>query len=188
MLAMTEYMARNEKDAKALKGMGDRKTGFFGGLEFAYRTVPFAASMEVLKGANKAGLAASLNLGHTYRFNEQWGLELGLTGVWGDKDYHAWEFGITSAQAARRQALIDAGNRDLRPADTRPFTPKEGMREIRAETMLQWNLTERWMTFAIVQHGRLLNDAANGPLTRSKNQTSFGIGFGYQFASGHEGH
>jgi outer membrane scaffolding protein for murein synthesis (MipA/OmpV family) len=58
------------------------------------------------------------------------------------------------------------------------------MREVRAETNLQWRVAERWTVFAVIQQGRLLNDAANGPLTRSKNQTGFGLGFGYRFTGG----
>lgn len=183
-LGVTETGPRKESRSNALKGMGDRKAGTFGGVEFAYRTAPFTASLEVMKGADKAGLVAGLELGHTHRFNERWALGIGLTGVWGDKDYQAWEFGISPTQAARRQALIDAGDSDLRPADGRPFTPKAGMREVRAETNLRWSLAERWTIFARAQQGLLLNDAANSPLTRSKNQTSFGLGFGYRFTGG----
>lgn len=188
LLAMGEILAREENDAKALKGMGDRKRGLFYGLEMNFQTEPLNASLEVLKGSNKAGLVAGLNLNHGFQFNERWGLELGLTGVWGDKDYHAWEFGITPAQALRREAFFQAGSQDLRISDTKPFTPKAGLREVRAEAMLQWRVTDRLMTIAMVQRGRLFQDAADSPLTRSKDQTSFMLGFGYMFSMGSHGH
>ncbi|NTV74388.1 MAG: MipA/OmpV family protein, partial [Holophaga sp.] len=184
LLAMGEILGREEKTAKALKGMGDRKRGLFYGLELALRTEPVTASLEILKGSSSTGLVAGLNLSHELHFGERWGLELGLGTTWGDKDYHAWDFGITPSQAARRASLIQAGNLDLRPADARPFTPKAGLREVRAQATLQWRVTDRFMPLGMLQHGRLLNDAAASPLTRARNQTSFVLGFAYQFSGG----
>jgi len=185
-LAMPELSGRDEDSAKALKGMGDRSANLFVGLDMTYRTEPFSAGLEILKGTRgDSGMLASLSLGHSRQLTQQLGLEVGLTGVWGNQDYQAWEFGITPVQAARRQALINAGNGYLRSADARPYAPKAGLREIRAEAGLHWQVSERWMTFASVEHGRLLGDAAKSPLTRSKKQTGAAIGFGYQFAGGH---
>ena len=188
LLVMAEGLERREKDAGALKGMGDRKRGLFLGVQTTLRTEPVEASVEVMKGNDGAGLVAGLTLSHGFHFGERLGLELGIAGIWGDKAYYAWEFGITPAQASRRGALLLAGDPDLRPADARPFTPSAGLREFRAEAMLQWRVTDRLMGMAMLQHGQLLKDAAMSPLTRSKTQTSFGLGFVYLLSGGGHGH
>ncbi len=187
-LFLTEMGGRNEDDAKALKGMGDRDANAFFGLEASYRTEAFFGSMEVLKGSKSgSGMVAGLTVGRSIQLREGIGLELGLTGIWGNQDYQVWESGITPVQASRRQALIAAGNQDLRAADGRTCTPRAGLREVRASAMVQWEVTDRWKTFAVVEHGRLLGDAADSPLTRRKSATGVGLGFAYQFCGGSDG-
>ena len=188
ILAMPQFEGREESSAKALKGMGNRDSNIYTGMDLSFRTRGFSATLEVQKGTKShSGTVAGLTLEHSVQFNKRFGLEAGLTGIWGDKDYQAWEFGITPDQARRRQALINAGNTDLKPADGLAYTPKAGLHEVRARVMLSYQLSERWMVFNEVSHGRLLGDAAKSPLTRSRNQTAVSLGCAYQFGAG-EGH
>ena len=188
ILAMPQFEGREESSAKALKGMGNRDSNIYTGMDLSFRTRGFSATLEVQKGTKShSGTVAGLSLEHSVQFNKRFGLEAGLTGIWGDKDYQAWEFGISPDQAHRRQALINAGNTDLKPADGLAYTPKAGLHEVRARVMLSYQLSERWMVFNEVSHGRLLGDAAKSPLTRSRNQTAVSLGCAYQFGAG-EGH
>jgi outer membrane scaffolding protein for murein synthesis (MipA/OmpV family) len=185
ILALTEMQGRDEDDAKALKGMGDRSANQYFGLEAEYRWQDFTGTVEILKGAKSdSGLLAGVTLSHSTQLSESLELEFSLAGIWGDGDYQAWEYGITPAQAARRQALLDGGNTNLTARDGKPYSPGSGMREVRAGASLRWMLNDRWSTFAMIEHGRLMGDAADSPLTRSKGQTSAGLGLVYRFAFG----
>jgi len=185
VLALREMSGRDEHDARALKGMGDRRANLYFGLEAEYRWHDFSSTLEIAKGTrDSSGMLAGLTLSHSTRFSERIGLDLGVTGIWSNQDHQAWEYGITPAQATRRQALLDAGDTDLRPEDGRPYAPGAGMREVRASAKLRWSWNDRWSTMAMIEYGRLMGDAADSPLARSRGQASAGLGLVYRFAFG----
>lgn len=185
VLALQELQGRAEDDAMALNGMGDRRANQYFGLEAEYRWHDFSSTLEILKGTrDRSGMLAGLTLNHSTQLSERIELEWSLAAIWGNRDYQAWEYGITPEQAVRRQALRDAGDSNLAARDGEPYWPGAGMHEVRAGANLRWLLNDQWSSLAMVNYGRLLGDAANSPLTRSKGQVSVGLGLVYRFVLG----
>ncbi len=173
---------REDDDAKALAGMGDRRACFYLGAEASLDLGLLQTSLEVMKGSRReAGWAAALEVSRSFPLGES--LELGLrtTGVWGDGTHQAWEFGITPAQAAARRQLLASGNTDLKARDGQAYHPSSGLAQVRAGVSLNWQITGHLLSSASVDYIRLVGDAADSPLTRQKGQTVPSVALLYQF-------
>jgi MipA family protein len=91
------------------------------------------------------------------------------------------EFGITSAEAARRQALIDAGDGRLESGDGQAYTPDGGLRHLGLGVSLIYPFAARWSLVGIAGMEWLADEAANSPLVRQREQIAGGVGVGYRF-------
>ena len=91
------------------------------------------------------------------------------------------EFGITDAEAARRQALIDVGDAGLQPDDGRAYQPDGGLRHIGAGISLIYPLALRWSLIGLAGVEWLGDEAAKSPLVRRREQFAGGVGVGYRF-------
>lgn len=88
---------------------------------------------------------------------------------------------MSEAQAARRRGLIESGAPGLRPSDGVPYTPRCGLRELRATASLGYSLTPRLSLFGSGTGVRLERGAAESPLTRERNTWEAGIGLAWRF-------
>lgn len=173
---------RKEDDAKALAGMGDRRSCLYLGLEASLKLGFLQTAVEVMKGGrDEAGWTGALEVGSSIPLGERVELGATVTGIWGDQDHQAWEFGITPDQAAERARLIGAGNTYLKGRDARSYRPSSGLGQVRTGVSLGWQVTEHWMANASVTYLQLVNEAADSPLTRKKDQMSYSAAVMYKF-------
>jgi outer membrane protein len=89
------------------------------------------------------------------------------------------EFGVTQAEAARRQALIDAGDDRLEADEGVAYRPHGGLRHIRASLSLGYPLSTRWSVIGFGVLDRLIGQAAGSPLVRDKEQFAGALGVAY---------
>jgi outer membrane scaffolding protein for murein synthesis (MipA/OmpV family) len=86
------------------------------------------------------------------------------------------DFGVTSAEAARRQALIAAGDPRLGPEDAIEYNPSGGLHHGDGSVTLVYLASPRW---ALLTFGELavLGDAAlDSPLVRERTTLAGGFG------------
>lgn len=172
---------REASDAKALRGMGNAPSQQWLGTAIGYEAEAFQASLKAardLKG--HAGTQVTADVGRVWRLGQRQALVLNAAAIWGNRDNLAADFGITTDQAARRRALIVAGDTYLRPEDGEAYAPSGGMREGQLRAVYLVHFTPRTSAFVFAEHGILLGDARKSPLTRSKETNSFGAGLKYQ--------
>lgn len=173
---------REQDDAKALAGMGDRRSCLYLGLEASLKLGFLQTTAEVMKGGrNEAGWTGALELGSSVPLGKRVELGATVTGIWGDRDHQAWEFGISPVQAAERARLIGAGNHYLNARDAQAYRPSSGLGQVKTGVSLNWRVTEHWMANASITHLQLVGDAADSPLTRQKSQTASSAAVMYKF-------
>ena len=88
---------------------------------------------------------------------------------------------ITDAEAARRQALVDAGDGRLDAGDGQAYTPGGGLRQLGLGISLIYPLASRWSLVGLAGMEWLADEAANSPLVRQREQFAGGLGVGYRF-------
>ena len=183
---------REENDADILAGTGDIDDGFVGGGFVAY---DFEVSEAVTLGAD---LAISTQFTgdpfDTERFVDTIGLDYGYTVDFGvsanldlttranlalragaeyaDDEYMQTQFGLTSTQSA---ASIAAG-----PA-LAPFDADAGIKNVYINANLAYDVTDSFQIRAGAGYSRLLNDAADSPISVDDNQFSGSLGAAYRF-------
>lgn len=173
---------RPEDRADALAGLGDRGFGAFVGTTVAYRLGPVEAFATAAVGLeDRMGLLGVTGLSVGQQLGERWFGQAGGAAVFGDCANLRWDFGVSAAQAARRRALLAAGAPELGPADGEPYTPRCGLREVRATASLGYALTPRLSLFGSGSGVRLERGAAESPLTRERNTWEAGIGLAWRF-------
>jgi hypothetical protein len=69
----------------------------------------------------------------------------------------------------------------LHPSDGVPYTPRCGLRELRATGSLGYAISPRLSLFGSGAGVRLERGAAESPLTRERNMWEAGIGFAWRF-------
>jgi MipA family protein len=173
---------RPEDRADALAGMSDRGFGVFAGSTLAYRLGPveaFATAAVGVEGRMGAMGVTGLSLGQ--RVGERWFVGASGAAAFGDCANLRWDFGVSEAQAARRRELLESGAPGLRPEDGVPYTPRCGLRELRATGSLGYVLSPKLSLFGSVTGVRLERGAAESPLTRERNTWEAGLGLAWRF-------
>jgi outer membrane scaffolding protein for murein synthesis (MipA/OmpV family) len=172
---------RPEDRADALRGMGDRGFGLFGGSTLAYLTGPVEVSATVAMGLeDRMGAMGVLGLSMGQRVGERWFIQAGGAAVFGDCANLRWDFGVSEVQARRRRELLASGAPGLGPEDGVRFTPRCGLRELRATGSLGYALTPRLSVFGTGTGVRLERGAAESPLTRERNSWEAGVGMAWR--------
>lgn len=88
-----------------------------------------------------------------------------------DASLMGFEFGVTSTQAAARQALAASGDPRLEGISVASFKPAAGLKELRGAASLGFLLTERTRLLAFAQNAQLSAEAGRSPLVRSRNSS-----------------
>jgi outer membrane scaffolding protein for murein synthesis (MipA/OmpV family) len=173
---------RPEDRTAALAGMGDRGFGAFGGTTLGYRTGPLEATAAVGLGLERdMGLMGALGLSLGGPLGGRWFGQLGTNAVFGDCANLRWDYGVDREQASRRGALLAAGAPGLAPGDDVPFTPRCGLRELRANGVIGYALSSRVSLLGTGSGVRLERGAAESPLTRERNGWEAGLGLAWRF-------
>jgi outer membrane scaffolding protein for murein synthesis (MipA/OmpV family) len=172
---------RPEDRTAALAGMGDRGFGVFGGSTLAYRFGPLEASASAAIGLeDRMGLMGVLGLSAAGRLGGRWFGQLGSAAVFGDCANLRWDFGVSEVQAGRRGELIEDGAPGLDSGDSVPYSPRCGLRELRATGALGYALSQRLSIIGTATGVRLERGAAASPLTRERNTWEAGLGLSWR--------
>jgi outer membrane scaffolding protein for murein synthesis (MipA/OmpV family) len=173
--------SRQADRADALAGMEDRDLVATGGVSLSYRTGPFEGIVAVSQGLNDgAGLIQTTRLVY-YRPVGKVILGAAAGAALANGKQMRREFGITDAEAARRQSLIDAGDGRLEPGDGQAYTPGGGLRHLGLGVSLIYPVASRWSLIGLAGIEWVADEAANSPLVRRREQFAGGLGVGYRF-------
>ena len=173
--------SRSADRADALAGMEDRDLVATAGVSLSYRTGPLEGIVAVSQGLNDgAGLIQTTRVVY-YRPVGKFilGAAAGAAVVNGKQMRR--EFGITDAEAARRQSLIDAGDGRLEPGDGQAYTPDGGLRHLGLGVSLIYPVAPRWSLVGLAGVEWLADVPAQSPLVRQREQFAGGVGVGYRF-------
>ena len=121
----------------------------------------------------------SVNAATQHHMGNRWIAGVSTGATFANKDNMAFDFGINSTQAGRRQALIAAGDSRLYANDGRTYSPKGGLKQAQVSTSLGFLISGRTTAMAFASGTRLGSEAANSPLTRKRNGVVAGLGIAY---------
>jgi outer membrane scaffolding protein for murein synthesis (MipA/OmpV family) len=173
--------SRPEDRADALAGMDDRDFVATAGVSMSYRSGPFEGIVALSQGLNDgAGLIQTTRLVYARPVGKViLGAAAGAALANGKQMRR--EFGITEAEAARRQALVDTGDGRLEPGDAQAYTPEGGLRHLGVGVSLIYPMASRWSLIGLAGVEWLADEAAHSPLVRRGEQFAGGAGVGYRF-------
>lgn len=106
---------------------------------------------------------------------------IALGATWADQRQMRREFGVSSREAARRQALIDAGDDRLAADAGVAYAPEAGLRSISASLQLIRPLGAKWALVGLGSIERLGDEAAASSLVQRRVQWTGGLLVGYAF-------
>ena len=173
--------ARPVSRGDALAGLDDRAVALAAAGGIAYRFGPVEGGVGIARGLNDhGGTIGSVRASFTFRLGRLF-LTPGVSTTLADATEMRREFGITPAEAVRRQALIDAGDPRLKPGDARVYRPEGGIRTGGASLFVLYPLTSRWSLIGSAGFERLSDRAAASPIVEQRNQYVGLIGVSLQF-------
>lgn len=161
--------ARNEKDDKALAGLGDLD----GAVELAlfaeaeWGPVDFDAAVVTDVGSGHGGTFLELGVGFEDNLTDRLSYELELATVYGNDTYVNAFYGVTATQSARSGYAA--------------FSPSAGFTEAALDLSMRYAITDSWFVEASVGVGTLLGDARNAPFASKDTFTTSSIGIGRAF-------
>jgi MipA family protein len=165
----------------ALAGMKDLDFVATAGVSLSYRTGFFEGIVAVSQGVNDgAGLIQTTRIVYTRPYGKLL-LSAAAGAALANGKQMRREFGITEAEAARRQSLIDGGDGRLEPADGVAYQPDGGLRHLGGAISLIYPVATRWSMIGFAGMEWLANEAAQSPLVRQREQFLGGLGMGYRF-------
>ena len=172
---------RKESYGDGLAGMGRRGGATYAASNVSYRLGSITAGAGVAVGlGSEEGSHGALNLA-TKKAYGRWIAELSTGATFANSKDMAYDFGVSSEQAVRRQALIDAGDSRLSADDAGAYSPGAGLKHMNVSTSLGYILRDRTMALLFVNGSRLGHEAAESPITRQRNSVVGGIGLAYAF-------
>jgi outer membrane protein len=168
--------------ADALAGMDDRDLVATASMSMSYRLSAFQGTLSVTQGLNDgAGLLGSAWLSYSRQVGSRVSATAGVGATFANAKQMRWDFGVTAAEAARRQALIAVGDGRLEADEGGAYRPKAGLRQVGASLSLMYAVSSHWAVLGFGGLDWLSDEAAASPLVRRRAQVSGGIGLGYRF-------
>ncbi len=166
----------------ALAGMEDREFVATASGTVSYRVGPVEAAVSATQGMNDgAGLLGTARLGYTQVVGSRFIAALDFSATFANARQMRWDFGVTPAEASRRQALIDAGDDRLRADEGVAYRPDAGLRQVGTSLSLTYLVTRHWAVVAFGSSEELSKAAARSPVVRQREQLTGGFGVGYRF-------
>lgn len=168
--------------ADALAGMDDRDVVATASMSMSYRLSGFQGVLSVTQGLNDgAGLLGAASLSYGLRIGSRVNATAGVGATFANARQMLWDFGVTGAEATRRQALIAAGDDRLEADEGGHYRPEAGLRQVGASLSLMYAVSSHWAVLGFGGLDWLSDEAAASPLVRRREQISGGIGLGYRF-------
>jgi outer membrane protein len=167
---LTADFGRKENRSDALHGMGDiaAKAEFGAFLNYALsREITFTSSYRYGSRNNNKGGVLDLGAVYSIMLPPSWRLAIGAATSVVDSDYMQTNFGVTQAQATRSSYTA--------------YTPKSGIRDLRASTSLTYIINPRTSMTAVLSYSSLGDEAKNSPLTRDSHSLTGVLAAVYAF-------
>jgi outer membrane scaffolding protein for murein synthesis (MipA/OmpV family) len=173
---------RFERYGDGLAGMGRRGAATYAGSNVSFQLGAVTAGAGVQLGlGNDEGSTASLALSTKHNYGHRWMLGLSTGATFANSESMAYDFGVSPEQAARRQALIAAGDSRLDWRDAGSYDPGSGLKQAQASLSLGYLMREHVTALAFANVSRLGSEAADSPLARNRNAIVGGLGIAYGF-------
>ncbi len=174
--------SRSSDRADALAGMDNQEMAFGAGLGLTWRQGAWAIGVGAAHGLNDgAGVVGTASLGYTRMLGRRVLLTTSANLTAANQKQMRREFGVTGAEASRRQALIDEGDDRLEADEGVAYRPQAGLRSIGPSMTLVLLLSPKWSILGFGGADYLLKDAADSPIVRRRTSVSGGVGVGYRF-------
>ena len=160
-LRLTADFGRDEGRSAALAGMGDidPKPEFGGFLNyFVSRQAFLTSSLRYGAGNDADGLQIDLGAGYQLPLSRHAQVTLGVAGTWVNEASMRSFFGVNAAQAAASGYPI--------------YQPEAGVRDLRLNAALSYELGSRTRLSAGVSVNRLMDEARESPVVRRSTTTS----------------
>jgi len=168
--------------ADALAGMENRDFVATASGSVTYTLGGLEGGLSVTQGMNDgAGLLGSARLSFTQGLGSRIIATAGVGATFANARQMRWDFGVTRAEASRRQALIAAGDDRLEADEGNAYEPTGGLRHLGASLSLVYLVSSHWALLGFGGVDRLSDEAAASPLVRRREQLTGGIGLGYRF-------
>lgn len=169
-LSINHDGGRDEDDNNALRGLGDVDGGIVGTAFAELDLGQYALGVDItqdLSGNNKGTLAY---FSADYRFSvwdDKLMFGLGPEISWASADYTETYFGVNAQQASRSKY--------------NQFDADAGFKDAGLHLNAMYVVDENWALAGGVGYARLLGDAADSPIVKSKNQFFSGLSLSYSF-------
>ncbi|MGC1503147.1 MAG: MipA/OmpV family protein [Sulfitobacter sp.] len=162
--------SRDVADNPELAGLDDIDTAVELGLALTFQQTHWRAFGEVRQGfGGHEGVAGTLGADVIFRPTDRWTVTAGPRLNMGDSEYAGTYFGVTGAEAARSSfSAFNAGG---------------GVLGAGVEIGATYRIDNYWSLEGLLSYEKLLNDAADSPITQigSDNQLSLRIGLSRAF-------
>jgi outer membrane scaffolding protein for murein synthesis (MipA/OmpV family) len=167
---------------EGLAGMEDRSFVANASLGATYSLGPIQGALTATEGLNDgAGLLLGGQLTFTLPVNRRTIVVTGFGVTLADRKQMRRDFGVTEAEAARRQALIDAGDDRLDADAGTAYAPEGGLHHTGVSLTLIRFLSQHWAVIGIGGIDRLSGEAARSSLVQDRQQYTGGLAVGYRF-------
>lgn len=154
---------RDADDSDDLDGMDDISRAYEVGVKLSYVSGPFTSYTHIRKGfGGHHGVVGEIGTRYERAVNDRLTLWAGAELQGADDRFNETYFGVSSDEALR--SGYDA------------YSPGGGFYEANLNIEARYMLNENWAVLGRAKYGRLLDDAANSPLVRDKNQPEISIG------------
>lgn len=167
---------------EGLAGMDDRAVATTAGMSAIYSRGPVSGAVAVNQGLNEgAGLLATAQVTLMAPIGGRSVVSLGMGGTVADARQMEREFGVSGAEALRRQALVAAGDPRLESSAGTAYTPTGGLRSLSVSVSAMRVITARWVVIGMANVERLGNAASRSSLVEARTAVMGGVVLGYRF-------
>ena len=154
---------RDSDDSEHLDGMDDISRAYEVGVKLSYVSGPFTSYTHVRKGfGGHHGVVGEIGTRYKRDINERLTFWAGAELQGADDRFTDTYFGVSADEA------VSSGY-DV-------YEPGGGFYEANLNVEARYMLNENWAVLGRAKYGRLLDDAADSPLVRDKNQPEISIG------------
>jgi len=167
---MTADFGRDEDDAAALRGLGDidpaAEIGAFLNLRLDGGLF-LRSALRYGSGNDHDGLVIDAGAGYGWMLAPRWRLGTGVNATYVNQSYMRQYFGVDTTQATRSGYPV--------------YQPGAGVRDVRANVSLGYQISERWGVNASAAIVQLQKDAKASPITRDRTTFIAVLGTAYRF-------
>ena len=160
---------RDEDDSDDLRGLGDVDGGAVVIVKGAFKFKSFSFDTKVTHQVTgeDTGTQVEFGPGYTWRSKDGWFLRPGLSATYASGAYMDQFFGVSAAQSGR--------------SGLAPFDADAGIKSFGPRLVAGYKISEQWGLTGLLSYDRLLDDAADSPITRDKDQFMAGLGLSWRY-------